>query len=299
MSKKIIYSLAILLTILIGTLLYAHFCCTCCNEKANEENLSLAGNKHNSFSVKGSEFDYSCKSNFNFNLNKHELNQPVNDSIDIGIELIKVHLENKLSQKLIITGFCTPDEKNSTSFPNLGFARADNIKSYFISKGISLDAIDTDGQVRDTLDIIDNLVFGPINFTLKESIVTSTDTINIDLAALKEKLDKNPLILNFSSRRSKIILSDEEKKMVADIIYYLEKIPEAKIEIVGHTDNTGIKKKNIKVGQKRADYVKSFFDKDIDNQRIETSSKGQDEPLADNSTEEGKAKNRRVVISIK
>ncbi|MNY23951.1 putative lipoprotein YiaD precursor [compost metagenome] len=72
------------------------------------------------------------------------------------------------------------------------------------------------------------------------------------------------------------------------------------IVVVGHSDNVGNRDSNIVLGQKRADFSKNYLSKNgIDNARIETQSKGPDEPIGDNNTAEGKASNRRTVITIK
>ncbi|MNU08809.1 putative lipoprotein YiaD precursor [compost metagenome] len=57
---------------------------------------------------------------------------------------------------------------------------------------------------------------------------------------------------------------------------------------------------NIILAQKRADFSKSYLSKNgIDNSQIETQSKGPDDPIGDNNTTDGKAANRRTVITIK
>jgi OOP family OmpA-OmpF porin len=57
--------------------------------------------------------------------------------------------------------------------------------------------------------------------------------------------------------------------------------------------------KNTQLGQNRADFAKEYLAKNgISADRIISSSKGPDEPIADNATTEGKAKNRRTVVTI-
>lgn len=69
--------------------------------------------------------------------------------------------------------------------------------------------------------------------------------------------------------------------------------------IVGHTDSIGSKSYNMKLGKKRADAVKSWLLKQgISANRIETSSQGEANPIASNKTAQGRAKNRRAVITV-
>jgi OOP family OmpA-OmpF porin len=73
--------------------------------------------------------------------------------------------------------------------------------------------------------------------------------------------------------------------------------PGLKVGIEGHTDSTGTPARNKTLSQQRAESVVSALVKaGIDAKRLSTAGWGQDKPIADNKTEEGKAKNRRVEI---
>lgn len=72
------------------------------------------------------------------------------------------------------------------------------------------------------------------------------------------------------------------------------------IDIVGHTDNVGSATANLKLSQDRANSVKAYLvSKGIDGTRLQATGKGMTEPIADNSTAEGRAANRRVEFIIK
>lgn len=72
------------------------------------------------------------------------------------------------------------------------------------------------------------------------------------------------------------------------------------IEIIGHTDNVGSATANLKLSQDRANSVKAYLvSKGIDGTRLQAIGKGMTEPIADNSTAEGRAANRRVEFIIK
>jgi len=71
--------------------------------------------------------------------------------------------------------------------------------------------------------------------------------------------------------------------------------PKIEVEIRGHTDITGSYQTNMRLSQQRADAVKLYLiNKGIDAARVRTKGYGPDQPIAPNSTREGRAKNRRI-----
>jgi outer membrane protein OmpA-like peptidoglycan-associated protein len=71
------------------------------------------------------------------------------------------------------------------------------------------------------------------------------------------------------------------------------------LEIQGHTDSTGAKDYNLRLGEARAETVRRFLNKQgIALNRMSTISYGQDEPVDSNKTKDGRAKNRRVVVVV-
>lgn len=83
-----------------------------------------------------------------------------------------------------------------------------------------------------------------------------------------------------------------EIKKVAD---YMKKNPSVRFEVQGHTDNQGSDKINDPLSQQRAEaIVKALASLGVDDFNLKAVGKGSHEPVADNKTEEGRAKNRRV-----
>ncbi len=71
------------------------------------------------------------------------------------------------------------------------------------------------------------------------------------------------------------------------------------IQVVGHTDNVGNAHSNLLLSQQRANTVANFLvSQGIDRRRIKTSGLGEKQPVSTNSTPWGRAKNRRVEITI-
>lgn len=79
----------------------------------------------------------------------------------------------------------------------------------------------------------------------------------------------------------------------------LNKYPESKIVIEGHTDSTGNKKYNLNLSEKRASSVKQFlYEEGVSSRRMRAYGFGDEQPIASNSTPSGRQANRRVEIKI-
>lgn len=300
MSKKALYLLGIVLTIILGTFLYIKLCCNCGVTQTEAGSVKkkpalVKNDNYVPFMLNGSGFEYQVNDNFKFLKNNSLLIQPISDSITIGIEKLKAFLASNSSQKITITGYATSDETNTTKFENLGLARADNVRNYFISKGLASSQLNTKGEILNSWKTIADTLIGPVEYKF-ESVETKPD----NWTALKEKINADPLILYFNTNKSSFNLNNNEQQKVADIIEYLKNVKDASVVIVGHSDNVGNRDLNIALAQKRAEFSKNYLIKNgIEASRIATESKGPDEPAGDNSTIDGKASNRRTVITIK
>src|SRR6056297_173272 len=79
----------------------------------------------------------------------------------------------------------------------------------------------------------------------------------------------------------------------------LQSYPDSNVQIVGHTDNSGGAAYNQALSERRANAVADvLMEGGVAFQRIQTFGRGEDQPVASNLTEEGKAQNRRVEIVI-
>ncbi|MBL0737983.1 OmpA family protein [Flavobacterium sp. GN10] len=304
MSKKALYLLGIAITIILGTFLYLKFCCNCC-EKTTTDNTpkadSIAVQEPNfvPFVLNGPGIDYQTHNNLKFLKNSAKLIMPIEDSVTNGIDSLKIFLVANPKQKITITGYALSDETNTTTFENLGLARANDIKNFFVSKGILENQLNTKGVIIDKWKMSADTLLGPADYTFEAIDSTSLSNTN-EWSVLKSKINADPLILHFNTNKSRQTLSEAEKQKVSDIVKYVENVKDAVIVVVGHSDNVGNRDSNIVLAQKRSEFSKDYLSKNgIDSSRIETQSKGPDEPIGDNNTTEGKAENRRTVITIK
>ena len=97
----------------------------------------------------------------------------------------------------------------------------------------------------------------------------------------------------------KAVLKPEGKAKLDDLVSKVKGINLEVIIAVGHTDSVGTDAYNQKLSLKRAEAVKAYLiSKGIEKNRVYTEGKGEKQPVADNKTAAGRAKNRRVEIEV-
>lgn len=106
------------------------------------------------------------------------------------------------------------------------------------------------------------------------------------------KLVTNGILFDVNSDKIK----PESSGVLQEIGKVLKENASLKVKITGHTDNDGDDAKNLDLSKRRAASVKQALATQfgIDESRMQTDGKGEANPIADNATKEGKAKNRRV-----
>lgn len=97
----------------------------------------------------------------------------------------------------------------------------------------------------------------------------------------------------------KAVLKPAGQASLDDLVSKLKDINLEVIIAVGHTDSVGTDAYNQKLSVRRAEAVKAYLQgKGVESSRIYTEGKGESQPVADNKTAEGRAKNRRVEIEV-
>lgn len=137
---------------------------------------------------------------------------------------------------------------------------------------------------------------------LYQSLVQAPYRLNTQLSAhqAEQQLLDNTLknrIVEFESGSA--VLTATGSQILDEMVLALNKLQNKNIKIIGHTDNSGQAQKNIQLSQSRAEAVKNYLiAKGIAASRLSLAGMGANQPVADNSTAEGRKKNRRIEFEV-
>ena len=135
----------------------------------------------------------------------------------------------------------------------------------------------------------------------------------LEIPALKENFSyKAPFIITFyldapknfileglNFDNGKYSFQSSAYPVMDDLVEYMKRKEDDRIEIGGHTDNVGNAKSNLKLSEDRANAVKEYLvAHGIDSSRIVTKGYGSTKPIESNNTAAGKAENRRTEVTI-
>lgn len=117
-------------------------------------------------------------------------------------------------------------------------------------------------------------------------------------SALKRQLDADGRVaiqVNFATDSAEILR--ESQPQIEQVLELLQQDAALQLSVEGHTDDTGTAARNRTLSEARAQAVVSALaDKGIDRGRLTAAGHGQDRPVADNGTDDGRARNRRVEL---
>ena len=130
--------------------------------------------------------------------------------------------------------------------------------------------------------------------------IPEIQAIVVDSVVLSEVLTPNDLMIYFEFGDASFSTDPKTDNSVIEFKLWLDKNPESKLSITGHTDNIGSSKYNQTLGYRRAQTIQKYLESTgINIDKLIVESKGENQPVADQSAEEDRVKNRRAVISIK
>lgn len=126
------------------------------------------------------------------------------------------------------------------------------------------------------------------------------DTVYIDNIIERAVVKRESFVLqDVRFRFDQDILTRQSELILQNVARVLNKYPEEKIEILGHTDSWGSDEYNMDLSERRAMTVKKYLvAQGVDSTRLFTAGCGERKPIADNTSREGRALNRRIEFSI-
>ena len=198
-----------------------------------------------------------------------------------AFQSIASYLKSKPNRQLVLTGRYDATENNTSSFANLGVARAEDIKKRLVNMGATADNILTNGLEETGITFDNNLLLNGVNFAFRGK---SAD----ELETLARKLKAKPLNVYFATGKSQILFDDNLRQYFQDLKYYTDNTPSAAISVTGHTDNVGNPVSNTALGRKRAIFIQEYMTRQgFKTNQIQADSKGPNAPIADNATDAG------------
>ncbi|MFD1315473.1 OmpA family protein [Namhaeicola litoreus] len=190
-------------------------------------------------------------------------------------------LEKKEGEKLLVVAPYFDGETKE-----LGLARAKKLSELFANE-LNSEAIELD--VRGPLGDCQVALSDPLHKSIFKWVVR-----NENVTELHDKV-----FIYFEYDKTKEIDTENVVRYLSELIEEVKASGQS-LHITGHTDYDGDEDYNYNLGLERAERVKNYLiSKGVSAERITVESMGKKEPIADNTTEEGKQKNRRVEIEIK
>lgn len=195
------------------------------------------------------------------------------------------------NQNISITGMYRNGEENTSTYENLGLARANAILTLLglDAKKIKLGASKVNAGKRDK----DCSFAGASVSKLVESKNVKEEVIKDEYGNMSKR---TTIYFPFNSTNK---LNDGEVESYLNTVAARVKKSGERVQLTGHTDNIGENAPNIALGQRRADIVKDYLiKKGVSPSKIIANSKGESSPIATNDSDQGRAKNRRTELQI-
>jgi outer membrane protein OmpA-like peptidoglycan-associated protein len=134
---------------------------------------------------------------------------------------------------------------------------------------------------------------------LDYSSVSGDEKLDKDFFLKKVEVGTKVVLDNIYFQTGKAILRPESEEALNQVLRFLENNPSMRLEISGHTDNTGSLRINQKLSRDRASAVVNYLvGKGIPQEMLESKGYADTQPVAENSTVEGRTKNRRVEFKV-
>lgn len=132
----------------------------------------------------------------------------------------------------------------------------------------------------------------------EDTRVAPEETVVVGAEALRQRIDADgrvDIAIHFESDSSRMLSGSQQQ--IGEILEMMEAAPELALSVNGYTDDSGTAQRNLELSAERAQtIVDELIGRGIDAGRLRAHGFGRERPVADNSTAEGRASNRRVEL---
>lgn len=241
-------------------------------------------------------FSLGLSDNLTFGVSNHHFGEPISDSLNMVFTRLADYLKENPNRSIKLTGLYQAEEANESMLATLGLGRANQVKKKLVDLGAASSQIDLGGEVSEDISRFEAALTNAVAFEFFETPVVDASQLKV----IEERLRSNPLKLYFDTDAKQLDLTDKQRQFFTDVVSYLSKNPKAILKTTGHTDDKGEYVRNKYISRKRAEFVRDYLVQNgISEKQIWVFYEGPDLPIADNETRAGRAKNRRVEITLR
>jgi len=275
--------------------------CTSCGNQAAAAGVGAGEMDLPAFTI--SDGSWSLSSPVNFRFSASSATPVISDEMSGLLDSIVAHAKNFPGKMINLTGLYGSHEKNNTSYPDLGIARAQEMKSVLVSRGLDSTLITTRGELSDALTFhpADTLVGGVNIFFAPPKDIDQPEQPSEPSQPSPPVDDElfKPRTVYFHTGQGDLTAEDALLQYIRQVKDYMDTHQENKLILRGYADNVGDDEANQLLSAKRAEAVKNILTAHgISANRIDTQGLGENDPVGDNNTTDGRSKNRRVTIQL-
>ena len=248
----------------------------------------------NELNLNANENLYFAPSTFNY--------LPLSDNLSAFHQDLANYLIDHPDRTMSITGRYQADEENTSDLSSVGLARANQIKNLLIDFDVPEKQLIITDDLVEAISQTDEVFDNSIVFDFEDTVVEDTPVEDESFSSLEleDKLKNNKITLYFDTNAQKLELNQKQSQYFTDLINYLDQNSKGIVLVTGHADNEGDWNTNRYISRKRAKFVRNYLIANgIPMERIQAKTAGDEHPIASNDTAEGRAKNRRVEITLK
>ncbi|HHS95426.1 MAG TPA: hypothetical protein ENJ45_02470 [Phaeodactylibacter sp.] len=200
------------------------------------------------FNVRDGKFNAHSAETFSFLKSSDEIQ--FSKGTEAAFKKVAKHLKDNPNKQLMLTGLYDNDEKNASSYENLGIARAERIKSLLIKYGANGDLISTTSTPTDNLSFDKNRkMLGGVQFLFADGDAGNDDSSSIsqengnsDLGASSSFDPGSSMFLDITEVSSEFAENESFKNYFADLKNYLTNNTGKKLYVTCYNDDSKLAK---------------------------------------------------------